>query len=81
MSKILAVNSWIKEFNQNTTGIDFNLDKFGVKSVPNSLEEGVEHLYDEWNEPQWNRMLHLSQDTKAKAANQLIEVFTKLDNS
>ena len=80
MSKILAVNSWIKEFNQNTTGIDFNLDKFGVKSVPNSPDEGVEHVYDEWNEPQWNRMLHLSQDTKAKAANQLIEVFTKLDS-
>ena len=79
LSKILCINKWIKDFNENTTGLHLELDKCGVKNVPKSSDETVEHLYDDWNEPQWNRMLHLSSESKSKVAQQLIQVFTNLD--
>jgi len=79
LSKIISINKWIKEFNENTTGLQMEMDKFGVKNIPKSSDEIVEHVYEEWNEPQWNRMLHLSSDSKSKVAQQLLEVFTKLD--
>lgn len=80
LSKILCINKWIKDFNENTTGLHLELDKCGVKNVPKSSDETVEHLYDDWNEPQWNRMLHLSSESKSKVAQQLIQVFTNLDS-
>ena len=78
-SKIKAINNWITDFNKNTTGLTIPLDEHGIKQVPKSPNlHQIQHIYDDWNEPQWDRMLHLSAETKSSVAKELISVFRKL---
>ena len=77
--KIIEVNKWIKNFNEENTGLKIDLDKLGVKNVPKMGDNSVQHDYDSWNEPQWPKMLHLNQDAKSIVAQQLLKVFDKLD--
>ena len=80
MAKIFGINKWIKEFNQSTTGSKLNLDKLGVDALPNDSKDVIQHNYDDWNEPQWIRMLHLSPEAKSIAAQEIIQVFEHLNN-
>lgn len=81
LPKILRVNQWIKEFNKMNTGLSVELDAIGVKRIPESPGEKVEHIYDQWNEREWNRMLHLNPESKSKVADQLINVFSTLEKA
>ena len=36
---------------------------------------------DQWNEREWNRMLHLNPQSKSKVAYQLVNVFSTLEKS
>lgn len=79
LSKILEINQWIKKFNENTTQVHIELDAQGVASIPKSAKRPVEHVYDAWNEPTWQRMLHLNSEAKSKAAQVILRVFSELD--
>ena len=80
LEKIISINEWIKDFNRKTTNLSIDLDSQGVHRIPKLNEEGVQHDYDDWNEPQWNRMLHLNPTAKSIVAQEVIDVFTKLDS-
>ena len=77
-SKIKAVNEWIVDFNKKSTGLHVDLDKYGIKEVPKNDNLEVQHIYEAWNEPQWDRMLHLNPETKSKVALEIIEVFKQM---
>lgn len=79
LSKIIKINQWIKDFNTETTGLTVNLDAQGVHDIPTDASRGVQHKYEEWNEPQWSRMLHLSPDAKSIIAREVLDVFKKLE--
>ena len=79
IAKIIGVNKWIKKHNKRSTGLQINLDKKGIKEVPTGVNDPIEHVYSEWNEPEWTRMLHLSSEAKSSIAAEVIEVFQKLD--
>jgi hypothetical protein len=79
LSKIIGVNKWIKKYNKKNTGLQINLDKKGVREVPNGVKDPLEHVYEDWNEPEWTRMLHLSSEAKSSIASEVITVFQKLD--
>ena len=53
----------------------------GVQEVPNGVNDPIEHVYEDWNEPEWTRMLHLSTEAKSSIATEVITVFEKLDNT
>lgn len=78
LGKIMAVNEWIYKYNEKNTSLHIYLDEIGVKNVPERVDQKVHHIYDEWNEPQWHRMLHLSSEAKSKVAEEVINVFAKL---
>ena len=50
LPKIFRVNQWIKQFNEMNTGLHINLDEIGVKHVPESPNEKVEHIYGKFRE-------------------------------
>jgi len=81
LSKIIGVNKWIKKYNRKNTGLQINMDKKGVQEVPNGVNDPIEHVYEDWNEPEWTRMLHLSTEAKSSIATEVITVFEKLDNT
>jgi len=81
LPKIFRANQWIKQFNEMNTGLHINLDEIGVKKIPESPTDKVEHIYEQWNETQWQRMLHLNRETKGEVATQLIDVFSALEKS
>ena len=79
LEKIIEVNKWIKGYNKEQTGLKIELDKLGVNEVPKQGEK-VKHNYDQWNEGQWTKMLHLNPAAKSKVAQQIFTVFRKLDD-
>ena len=79
LEKIIEVNQWIKEFNQENTNLQIAMDKLGVEEVPKIGCSKVKHDYDQWNEPQWNRMLHLNPKAKSLVAQQIFTAFRKLE--
>ena len=43
LAKIITVNQWIKNFNESTTGLNLNLDRLGVQSVPQYTDGDFEN--------------------------------------
>lgn len=74
--KVRQVNAWIEQFNEENTGEHLRLHLHGVKGDP--AVGALEHRYDQWNEPQKMRKLHLNLETKAVVAKDLLRIFENL---
>ena len=78
LAKIIEVNEWIREFNNATTGLKINLDAKGVLGIPRDPGDGVQHDYNQWNEPSWFKKLHLTPEAKSSIAIEVVNVFQAL---
>ena len=77
LDKVRTVNEWIREFNRDETGIQFDLSKYGVMRDP-SIGDEILHCYKDWREPVIDRKLHLTDRVKSEIADELVRVFQDL---
>ena len=78
LEKVRSVNKWIEEFNNDETGIQFDIGKYGVNGDP-LKGDYIEHSYNDWKEPSIDRKLHLSDHVKNEIASELVDTFKKLN--
>eukprot|EP00088_Acartia_fossae_P001606 TRINITY_DN10633_c0_g2_i1.p1 TRINITY_DN10633_c0_g2~~TRINITY_DN10633_c0_g2_i1.p1 ORF type:complete len:376 (-),score=56.54 TRINITY_DN10633_c0_g2_i1:243-1370(-) len=71
--KIRKVNAWIHNFNDESTGLHMKIHLNGVEGDPDT--QFLKHKYDDWNEPEVHRKLHLSSHVKDKIAGEIIQLF------
>lgn len=77
LEKVRTVNQWIREFNEDETGIQFDIGKYGVRGDPTRGDQII-HCYKDWREPAVDRKLHLTDQVKNEIADDLVRVFQDL---
>ena len=75
--KVRKVNKWIMSINENMTGLQCDISKYGVIGDP-QLGPCVEHRHSDWREPHVNRKMHLVDSVKLKIANELINLYREM---
>ena len=75
--RIKKINSWIKSFNAEKTGLTLDMSKYGI-SKNFSVNDRIQFVYEDWKEEEIHKKLHLSYNVKKKVAVEVTEICNAL---